>query len=64
MHVKPASGREIPDPEKGGYLPAEGREVEQSTYWLRRIADGDVVEVKPGIAESDELAPAKKGAKQ
>lgn len=64
MHVKPVSGRDVPDPEKGGYLPAEGREVEPSLFWLRRLRDGDVVEVKPGIAELDEPAPAKKGAKQ
>jgi hypothetical protein len=49
MHVKPASGRDIPDPEKGGFLLPEGREVEASAYWLRRKAEGDVteVEVKP-----------------
>lgn len=48
MQVKPASGRQVPDPEKGGFLPQEGREVEASAYWLRRLRDGDVIEVKPG----------------
>lgn len=62
MHVKPVSGRNVPDPEKGGYLPAEGREVEQSVYWLRRLEEGDVTEVKPGAAETDKPAPVKKGA--
>lgn len=45
MHVKPKSGAQVPDPELGGYLPPEGREVEATIYWLRRIKDGDVVEV-------------------
>ncbi len=45
MRIKPASGRQVPDPEKGGYLPPAGRNVEPNLYWLRRIADGDVVKV-------------------
>lgn len=45
MYVKP--NRQTPDPERGGYLANAGREVEQSPYWLRRIADGDVSEADP-----------------
>jgi len=45
MQVKPVSGRQVPDPEKGGFLPSEGRAVKATIYWLRRLADGDVVEV-------------------
>jgi hypothetical protein len=57
MLVKPVSGRQVPDPEKGGFLPPEGRAVEATTYWLRRLAEGDVAEVEA------ELKPAKtKGA--
>lgn len=47
MHVKPASGRQVPDPDKGGFLPPEGREVEATAYWLRRLAEGDVTETQP-----------------
>lgn len=47
MHVKPASGRQVPDPEKGGFLPPEGREVEATAYWLRRLAEGDATEASP-----------------
>lgn len=57
MQVKPVSGRQVPDPEKGGFLPPEGRAVEATTYWLRRLAEGDVAAVEP------EPKPAKpKGA--
>lgn len=50
MYVKPVSGRQIPDPDKGGFLPAEGGEVESNQYWLRRIADGDVTQISQPVA--------------
>lgn len=53
MHVKPISGRQVPDPEKGGYLPPEGRTVEPTAYWLRRITDGDVAESQPPKAKKE-----------
>lgn len=61
MYLKPVSGRRVPDPEKGGYLPEEGREVEPNVYWLRRVQDGDVTEetADAGATQSD-----KKGSKQ
>lgn len=62
MYVKPVSGRDVPDPEKGGYLPADGREVEPNVYWLRRLSDGDVTDTEPGDAGSKKPAPVKKGA--
>lgn len=42
MFVKPAAGLSVPDPERGGLLAAEGREVEPTTYWHKRIEDKDV----------------------
>lgn len=47
MHLKPSPDLTVPDPERGGALPTEGREVAPSTYWQRRLADGDVVEALP-----------------
>lgn len=49
MYIKPTAGVQVPDPYNGGYLPPEGRVVEPTQYWLRRIADGDAVEAKPEI---------------
>lgn len=46
MKLKPVGGRSVPDPARGDLLPKEGRNVEMSTYWLRRIKAGDVTEVK------------------
>lgn len=51
--LRPAPGIRVADPETGQYLPAAGALMPRSAFWLRRVADGDVVEVqKP--------APAKK----
>lgn len=44
MHIRPAEGRLVRDPKSKQPIPAEGAEVERSSYWLRRLKDGDVVE--------------------
>lgn len=49
MFVKNADGKRIPDPERGGYLPDEGREVPETLYWIRRVNEGDVVVVTDSI---------------
>ncbi|SPD73815.1 conserved hypothetical protein [uncultured Desulfobacterium sp.] len=44
IFVKPANaGLKIRMPGTGAVLPADGAEVPNSSFWLRRIADGDVV---------------------
>lgn len=44
VHVKPAEGRAVPDPARGGeLLPAEGYEVPLTAFWQRRINDADVI---------------------
>lgn len=47
MYLKPTDGLSIPDPARGDLLPASGREVPETQYWLRRLADGDVQKAKP-----------------
>lgn len=42
MFVKPLKGRSVHDPARGDLLPVEGRNVEESSYWLRREAAGDI----------------------
>jgi hypothetical protein len=52
MYVVPAAGLTIPDPAMQGtpdyYLPPEGREVQPSGYWTRRLIGGDVTELVTG----------------
>ena len=43
MFVLPAPGRKVRDPITKKHLPAGGKEVPESTYWIRRIRCGDVV---------------------
>lgn len=47
MFLKPAPGRSVPDPERGGLLIEGGRNVELTQYWLRRLEDNDVIEADP-----------------
>lgn len=54
MFIKPAAGLAVPDPTRGDVLPPEGRDVEPTQYWQRRLNDGDVVEADASPA------PAKK----
>ena len=64
MFLKPASPDvNVPDPAQQGtpgyWLPAEGREVESSMYWTRRLIDRDVVEAQPPAEpEAPVAAPA------
>lgn len=43
LHVKPADGLLVLDPETREPLPAEGATVHNTTYWARRLRDHDVV---------------------
>lgn len=60
MHVKPArEGLVMIDPASGRQLPPEGALVVPSTYWRRRIADGDAV-----LVEAPASSPASARAKE
>lgn len=57
MQIRPKRGRSVPDPARGDLLPAEGRNVEESSYWLRRFADGDIEQLR---TEKKPVADTKK----
>jgi hypothetical protein len=60
MFVKPAEGRKVRHPITKQHLDAEGAEVPESTYWLRRLAEGDVVPAAPAapaLESPPEIAP-------
>lgn len=63
MFVKPAAGLNVPDPERGGLLAAEGREVEPTTYWHKRIQDKDV-EVSPAPAPAADVQTSDQTARK
>ncbi|UEX76990.1 DUF2635 domain-containing protein [Sediminicurvatus halobius] len=56
-YLKPRDGLQVRKPD-GRVLAAEGERVALTSYWRRRLRDGDVVEArpprKPSKAESKE----------
>lgn len=62
MKVKPAiQGAIIRDPITRQPLPAEGRDVPDNSFWRRRLADGEVVLVKPAGNEPVSSLTTRKG---
>ena len=50
MYVKPKPGALVRDPVTRTPLPSGGAEVPEDQYWMRRLADGDVVAGLPAPA--------------
>ena len=44
IFVKPAAGMRVVNPATGLPLPVDGETVENGTYWIRRLNDGDVTQ--------------------
>lgn len=57
----PSNGLVVRDPSTYAPLPEDGAEVELTSYWQRRIADGDVTVAEP---KSTNKKPAKKAEVQ
>lgn len=61
MFIKPMPGVLVRDPVSKELLPPDGRNVEESGFWLRRIAEGAVeVVVTTPHPTADADQPAKK----
>lgn len=43
MFVVPAPGIKVRDPVSRKHLPEKGKDVPESTFWLRRVRAGDVI---------------------
>lgn len=43
IKIKPKEGLKVVHPDTKRAISAEGEEVEQTSYWLRRLAEGDVL---------------------
>lgn len=53
IHLKPAGDDyKVRDPKSLLYLAAKGAVVERSSYWLRRLAAGEVVEVQKAVPKT------------
>jgi hypothetical protein len=58
IRVRPVAGGLVRDPATRVPLPAEGADVERSSYWLSRISDGSVELVLPSPPEEPPAPPA------
>ncbi|MDH5185174.1 MAG: DUF2635 domain-containing protein [Gammaproteobacteria bacterium] len=55
VFVKPADGMKVRFPDKPDkILSVDGEEVPRTPFWIRRIADGSVVEAKPSKKSTKE----------
>jgi hypothetical protein len=64
VFVRPLTDPAVRAPADGQRLPAEGRHVEWSEYWARRVQDGDVELTDPPAEEPAAPAPAAKTSSQ
>lgn len=60
MFVKPAPGVKVRDPISRVHLPESGKEVPDSSYWVRCLRRGDVVVVSPPVLEKSKIPDFKK----
>lgn len=58
--IKPKDGLKIVKPETGLHLKAEGEHVIQSTYWLKRLAEGDVILIEEKETQTKLESPKSK----
>ncbi len=58
IFVKPKEGLKVLRPDNGRALDPAGEAVPKNTFWMRRIADGDVVEVASKAEVKAEAKPA------
>lgn len=58
LYLKPAAGRRVRKPD-GALLREAGERVERSSYWLRRLGDGDVEPTSADAITRAEAALAK-----
>jgi len=56
--VKPALNLRVVDPVTRKPLPPEGVEVERTTYWLRRLREGDVTQLRKTVTDDQKTVPA------
>lgn len=64
MFIRPMPGVLIRDPVSKALLPPEGRNVEASGFWHRRLAEGSVVVVASPHLTAEPAQPAQKDSRE
>jgi len=58
VFVKPADGVQVPDPDRGGYLPADGAWKNLDVqFWARREAAGEIVRATAPVEPVEATEP-------
>lgn len=60
MKLAPRTGMVVIDPVTSQALPADGADVEMSSYWVRRLDDGDVIQADEQKAAPDSIPSPRK----
>lgn len=55
LFLKPQTGLKVKDPVTGKPLADDGETKPANTYWLRRLADGDVMDLNSETVEGEDL---------
>lgn len=63
LYLKPAPGLVIRKPD-GSKLAADGEKVPRTSFWLKRLADGDVLPVEEAQTDKEDVKPAAKATKK
>lgn len=53
LHIRPVAGRVVRDPETNEPLAPQGEKKPNTSYWQRRLIDGDVERVKTKSKEKE-----------
>jgi len=53
IFIRPVDGRRVLDPVTKEPLSLEGKRVEKSSYWLRRLTSGEVEKAAPGSKKKE-----------
>lgn len=60
MKLAPRTGMVVIDPATNQALPVDGIDVEMSSYWIRRLNDGDVIQAEEQKAAPDSIPAPRK----
>lgn len=55
IFLKPKPGLLVKDPVTGKPLTEDGETKPATTYWLRRLCDGDVIDIDAETVEGEDL---------
>lgn len=59
LHIKPRDGVTVRDPRTARALKKSGEKKPRNTYWLRRLRDGDVIDLDAKTEARAPKPPAK-----